>query len=286
MRILLTGASGFIGHHIQQAIKHKTQHEIISLSHNEANFNTLLTAEAWLPLLTDIDMVINSVGILTETSQQRFAQLHTGAPIALFQACAGTSSSVKRVIQISALGADEQAFTPYQISKRLADDALRELPLSWFIFRPSLVYGRGGKSFALFQRLAALPLFILPDDGQQKIQPVHIDDLTAAVLHALQADNDHQQTIDVVGADAMTLVTYLQTLRAAQQKKAAKVIKLPIKWLLPFAHITHFLLPMLHPDNLRMLQQGNTADVTAFADFIGRSPTTLDAALHTMREQS
>ena len=216
------------------------------------------------------------MGIISESNTQHFKEIHSDTPIALFQAC--TQSKVKRIIQISALGADSRAFTPYQLSKLAADNVLRKLPISWFILRPSLVYGKGGASLALFKRLAKLPIIPLPDAGKQKIQPIYIDDLVATVIQCLHATNN-QQTIDVVGAKAISLADYLQAIRASQNKPKAIIVNIPSTFLLPLSNLGKQLFPLMHPDNLRMLQQGNTADVKPLVHFLGRKPLDINTAM-------
>ena len=110
MKILLTGASGFIGRHIKQALNKHEEYELITPSHHDADFNINVTASDWLPILKRVDVVINAVGIITETKCQLFSNLHSKALIALFQAC--EQSHLIRVIQMSALGADKNNFTP------------------------------------------------------------------------------------------------------------------------------------------------------------------------------
>ncbi|MEN9502467.1 MAG: hypothetical protein RI964_1752 [Pseudomonadota bacterium] len=273
MRVLLTGASGFIGRHLQQALL-AAGHEVVPISRRYGvDFQQMLTVERWLPHLQGVDAVINSVGMIAETQGRTFAALHQHAPIALFQACA--AAGVKRVVQISALGADEQAFTPYQLTKKAADDALRSLPLEWFVLRPSLVYGAGGVSFKLFRTLATLPLIPLVGDGKQRIQPVHISDVVATVLHCLHA-SPVQRTLDVVGAYPLSFVEWLQILRQQAGKSPARVLPIPLPLVMTSAFIGRFLIPMLHPDNLRMLQRGNTADVAPLVAFLGRMPRSVD----------
>ena len=270
MKILLTGGSGFIGGYIAKALQMAGHELIIAHRGSGIDFNRMLRKEDWLPYLQDVEVVINSVGIIAETSRQRFTALHTKAPIALFQACVTTG--VKRVIQISALGADENAFTPYQVSKKVADDHLRSLPLDWFILRPSLVYGAGGKSAALFERMANLPLMIpVVGQGTQLIQPVHITDLVDAVLACLDATST-RRTIDVVGPHVVCFADWLQKLRLNAGKKRANIVSIPFKVMLAFSYFGHLVIPLLHPDNLRMLQQGNKADVQPLSELLGRMP--------------
>src|SRR3989338_4809405 len=121
MRILITGTSGFIGSHI--AIKlFNAGHEIVGCMRNirkakktlpsgieliACDFSRDHKASDWISRLKGIDAVINAVGIISEKGRNTFKALHTDAPKALFEAC--VTARVKKVIQISALGANEYA---------------------------------------------------------------------------------------------------------------------------------------------------------------------------------
>jgi uncharacterized protein YbjT (DUF2867 family) len=272
MNILFTGASGFIGQNLSQMLT-DMGHRVIPVSRkNGLNFSAMQTAGDWLPHLQGIDAVINAVGIIAEQGEQRFDVVHTQAPKALFQACA--QAGVRRVIQISALGADEQSSSAYHLSKRAADEYLRSLDLDWFVLRPSLVYGRGGASAGLFMQLAALPLISVIGDGQQRIQPVHISDLVAAVVQCLVSEQV-QMTLDVVGPEIITFIEWLQLMRRAQGFKPARIIHVPFRLAMLGAQLGRYLSPLLQPDNLRMLQAGNFADAEPLSQFLGRKPLAL-----------
>ncbi len=269
MNILLTGASGFIGRNLA-AVLTLAGHRVIPVSRRSGvDFRAMSTPAAWLPLLSGIDVVINSVGIIGETRQQRFATLHHAAPAALFRACA--QAGVRRVIQISALGADASAFSAYHLSKRAADEVLRGLDLDWFVLRPSLIYGKGGGSNELFLRLARLPCLPVIGDGQQMLQPVALGDVLASVLRCL-AMPQGRLTLDLVGNETLTFAAWLQSLRAAQGRAPAPLLPIPPK----LAHLAFGLAGQLHPlfqpDNLRMLLAGYHADAQPFCAFLGRRP--------------
>lgn len=275
-RILLTGSTGFIGGHLSTALV-KAGYDVIPISRTSGvNFDQFTSAKDWYPYLANIDAVINVVGIIVETRTQKFKVLHDQAPSALFQACADLG--IKRVIQISALGADDQAFTPYQLSKKAADDALRALDLDWFVLRPSLVYGSGGASMKMFQRLSRLPIIPLIGDGQYRVQPVHISDLVDTIMTCLKAEQS-QQTIDVVGPVSITFKDWLQSFRINEQRKPAKTLSIPFNLMLIGAALGHFIMPLMHPDNLRMLRQGNVADAEPLTKFLGRTPLTIKEGL-------
>lgn len=276
MNILLTGASGFIGRNIAAALV-ASGHRITPVSRSQGiDFRRMQHPADWAPHLDGIDAVINCAGIIGESGSQRFEPIHALAPAALFRACASTG--VRRVLQISALGADETAFSAFHLSKRAADDVLRGLDLDWFVLRPSLIYGRGGKSAGLFMRLAALPVIPVIGDGQQKLQPVHISDVVAVVMQCLVSTNA-RQTIDIVGNETITFAEWLQSMRLAQGLPRARLFCIPFPLAVALARLGRRLNPMLQPENLRMLQSGYSADVQPLVRFLGRQPLPFEPRL-------
>ncbi|MET4161743.1 uncharacterized protein YbjT (DUF2867 family)/uncharacterized membrane protein YphA (DoxX/SURF4 family) [Marinobacterium sp. MBR-111] len=280
MRVLLTGATGFIGQHLHRALLAEG-HEVVACSRQRpdlpcldffpCDFSHDLSPEDWLSRLSGLDAVINAVGIIRERSGQRFNALHTQAPKALFGACA--QKGITRVIQISALGADGQAETTYHLSKRAADDFLAQQPLNWLILRPSLVYGPGSASSELFAGLAALPLTPLIGDGQQLVQPIHIDDLVKAVLTALTNQAPSRQRIDCVGPTALSFKDWLNGWRQWLGKVTAPSIRVPFilaqsgaRVCAPFSRLP------VDTESLQMLQRGNTAPVEPFKQAFGFTP--------------
>lgn len=276
MNILLTGATGFIGRNIETALN-TAGHRVTPLSRKHSvNFDRMLNTADWLPYLEGIDAVINCVGIIGESCRQRFASLHTDAPIALFQAC--LQAGVHRVVQISALGADETAFSAYHLSKLAADDYLRNLDLEWFVLRPSLIYGRGGKSADLFMRMASLPLIPVIGDGQQPLQPIHISDVVATVLQTITSTKA-RQTLDIVGTETITFSEWLQLMRHAQGLPRAPLFHFPFALAMTLSQLGRYINPMLQPENLRMLQTGYWADYQPLMQFLGRPPLAVEPRL-------
>jgi uncharacterized protein YbjT (DUF2867 family) len=277
MVILLTGATGFIGRHLAAALR-AAGHRVIEARrvatdpdlHVSADFSRDLHPNDWVEKLTGVDCVINAVGILRERGTQTFAHLHTRAPQALFDACA--QAGVKRVIQISALGADT-GHSGYFRSKHAADEHLARLPLDWTIVQPSVVYGPGGTSARLFSMLAALPLIPVPGRGQQRVQPVHIDDLVACIVTLLASNAFVRQRVPVVGPRPLPLREFLAQLRSAMGLRRTLTVPIPM-WLMRLAAAVGQWLPasLLDRDTLTMLEAGNTATPTHVRQLLGRDP--------------
>lgn len=290
MRILITGANGFIGRHLVQALR--VQHDVVACVRNPESvmkhvpgletivqdFTTATTVEAWLPCLRGIDVVINAVGIIRESGTQTFEQLHHRAPCALFQACA--RAGVRKVIQISALGADNTAFSQYHLSKRAADDCLRQLDLDWVIVKPSLVYGLGGVSAAFFKALAALSFIPVVDRGDQPIQPIHIHDLVAAVVTLLRPDAPARLSLDAVGPHPITFKDMLAQYRRWLGLPSGHLLPVPYTLSLFAGKLAGFLgnTPMTS-EAIKMLRCGNTGDVSILNDVLRNTPRALEIAL-------
>lgn len=277
MRILLTGSSGFVGSYLQQALT-DLHHEVIPCSRATGfDFNTLVTADAWRPHLKNIDVVINCVGIIAESRTQRFEQLHKLAPIALFTAC--EQCGVSKVIQISALGNDDSAFTPYQLSRKAADDVLRESELDWTILQPSLIYGAGGGSFRLFRFLAKFPLITVPGKGDYLVQPVHIHDVVGTVLASLNSEKATKKTIGVVGAKALSYRDWLQAIRHSLGKPSAYIVSMPFRLLFILSKAITPIFPLFSEANLRMLKSGSSASAKDITDLLERPPISVEEGL-------
>jgi len=291
MKILLTGASGFIGSHLLRELSLRG-HTVRACVRNPAvakqrfpgpeylscDFSNDISSAYWQERLNDIDVVINAVGIIRETGNQCFDTLHRDAPIALFQAAA--DCGVRRIIQISALGADDSAQSHYHLSKRAADDFLSGLPLEWVILRPSIVIGPGAKSMALFRALSALPLTPLVADGQQPVQPIHIDDLVEAVMQSLESDNIVHKRTDLVGPHPITMRELLQQQRQWLGLGKLRLFPVPYRMSLTFAGLAGFLgTAPVNRETVEMLQRGNTGNVNSVIEHFGFTPRSIEETL-------
>lgn len=291
MKIFLTGAGGFIGRHLISALQ-RQGHSVIACVRNPAAFNrqyptlhcvqgdfaVMTHAEDWRPLLQGVDAVVNGVGIIAASGTQTFDALHTQAPTALFKAA--EQAGINRIVQISALGADAEAQSQYHLSKKAADDFLMTLDLDWFVLQPSIVYGDGAQSMALFHALAALPIIGVLDGGQQQLQPVQVDDLCTTVLRCLEPDTTGQQTLAVVGPQAITFTELLTQLRRRLGKDPAPVLSMPGRWAIRFGFLGNwFGIPAFSTDGIQMLLRGNSADAAPLTAFTGRQPASLQEKL-------
>lgn len=150
MRILVLGAYGTIGSAVLTRL-HQDGHAVVGLGRSaaaahrrfpfavwiEADFHRMRTAEDWRPLLVGFDAVVNCVGAFQSSRRDRLDLIHMEAPAALFSAC--EQAGVRRVVHISAIGAEPESPTEFGRTKAAAEAALRTSALDWLILRPGVI---------------------------------------------------------------------------------------------------------------------------------------------------
>jgi uncharacterized protein YbjT (DUF2867 family) len=278
MRILLLGATGLIGRELLPALL-TAGYSVTCAGRGAApdGMTDWLSVDYrrdhcmgdWLPRLSGIDMVINSVGIFSETVEGEFNAVHHLAPRALFRACA--QAGVRKVIHISALGARRDAPTCYWRSKAAGDEALRNSRLHWVILQPSLVFAPHGRSSRLFLMLASLPLIVLPA-VQGRVQPIHIDDFRELIIRLLDHGAPERSDLAAVGPCACALPDYLTALRRGLGLTRQCRFFLSEYLSRLAAGLSSRIIPgsLLTPDSLTMLTTDNSADPTPVRKLLDR----------------
>jgi NADH dehydrogenase len=130
------------------------------------------------------DVVINLVGILAETRRNSFERLHASLPgrIAAVAAAAG----VKRLVHVSALGADAHSASAYARSKAAGEAAVQAAFPRATIIRPSIVFGPEDQFFNRFAGMALIsPVLPLIGGGHTRFQPVYVGDVADGIMSAL-----------------------------------------------------------------------------------------------------
>lgn len=272
MKILIIGATGFIGNAISQTLK-QCSDEVVASSRKEIDFSILQHDTELVKKLEGFDVLVNAVGIIAEQKGQTFEQMHTVAPITLFDAC--KKAGVKKVIHISALGSQEGT-TKYHTSKNKADEYLRASGLDYAILHPSIVYGDDGKSTALFQALASFPITLIVGDGSQRLQPITIEDLVATVQKSIYSEVKSIE-LNVVGGQSVTYEELLQGFRRYLGYKPTKSVSVPTIGTTVHGKILGE--PTVNSDNIIMLNQGNAADVAPLENFLGYRPISIQEKL-------
>jgi uncharacterized protein YbjT (DUF2867 family) len=219
--VAVAGGSGFIGRAIVRRLAgipatrvrlltrdaERARHRFEPTANVEFVNADVTNRDSLKPALAGASAVVNAVqfdGYPIENPRRglTFECVDYGGTVALLDAA--KKAGLRRFIYISGAAADENSSQPGFRAKGRAERAIRESGLSHTIFRPSLVYGAGDRVMnMLVNELRLSPVMLVPGTGQQKVQPVLVDDVAACVALALKG-RGRNGAFDVGGPALMT----------------------------------------------------------------------------------
>lgn len=216
-KVLVLGGYGLIGFSVVQSLIAEG-YNVVGLGRDtakaavaeprclwvKADIAKLTSPLDWLPIIQDVDIVVNASGALQTGLADNLTDLQDRSISALIEAC--EVSQVGSFIQISAPGALPNATTEFLRTKSAADERLRSSSLKWHILRPGLVISPnayGGT--ALLRMLAAFPLVLPLVHADAKVSTVHIDDVTKAISLSINGVIPPGSDVDIAEMEPRTL---------------------------------------------------------------------------------
>ena len=293
MKVLLTGANGFVGRHLMTALTN-AGHSVTAAVRNPKAFRRQWPSvqtvycdfmkdrdkQDWIGRLAGVDAVVNCAGVLQRGPGVDPEAIHHTGPAALFDAC--SDLGIRKVVQISAISARDGVQTEYAQTKCRGDAHLMALDLDWVILKPSLLYAKGSYGgTSLIRALAAFPLAIpLPGPGDQAFQPLHLDDFGQAVIKVLEEDAFSRGVLEPAGPETLSLKDILVIYRAWLGIGGARCLEVPLSFVKLACRFGDMLgIGALRTTSLDQILQGNCGDNGGFIKAVGFRPRSLAEAL-------
>lgn len=197
--------------------------------------------------------VINLLGILYEKGASTFEAVHVKAIENIAKSC--KKYDVKRLIHVSALGADLHSKSNYARTKALGENKGRTAFPEITIIRPGLLFGAGDDFLNRFADLAKVtPLLTLFDKGNTKLQPIYVGDAAQGIVKALKDSSTKSKTYELGGDQTFTFKE-LMILMLKFTGRPKPIISFPAFMGTAFSYILQFMpKPLVTPDQLRFLK--------------------------------
>lgn len=291
MKVALIGGTGFVGGYLTGAlidaghepsllVREGSESKISRGDIVRTTPGDIASPEALRTAMKGCAAVIYNVGILREFPSRgiTFEESQYQGLVRTVEAARDTG--VQRLLLMSANGVKRPG-TPYQETKRRAEEFALQSGLDVTVYRPSVIFGDpdGKMEFAtqLYNDMVRPPIPAVgffsglnPDKGAIVMSPVHVEDVAAAFVAALTDDNTIGQTFALGGPEVLTWKEMLRRIAKATARHKW-ILPMPIyvmrigatlfDWL-PFFPVTR--------GQLTMLEEGNTADPSILKRLIGR----------------
>lgn len=211
MRVLVTGATGFVGRRLVTALLGETAHEVTVLVRDAESYDPpdgvtvvegdVLEQGSFEAGLADVDVAFYLIHAMGASGD--FAERDRQAARNFERAA--SDAGLERVIYLSGLGSEGDSLSHHLASRREVESILREGTADVTVLRAAIIIGDGSSSFRLVYQLATrLPVMITPQWVDTDCQPIAIDDVVAYCLAVLELPETAGETYEIGGPDVLT----------------------------------------------------------------------------------
>ncbi|MBU8543934.1 MULTISPECIES: complex I NDUFA9 subunit family protein [Roseomonadaceae] len=220
------------------------------------------------------DVVINLVGIL----HGDFDRIQGEAPGLI--AAAASKAGARRMVHLSAIGADAGSESRYARSKAAGEAGVLAAFPGATILRPSVVFGAEDQFFNRFAGMAQMLPFMPVVSGDSRFQPVFVGDVADAVMVALKDDAAQGRTYELGGPRVMTMREVLRFILDTI-RRPRRMVDMPMGLMrLQAAVLEKLPSPALTRDQLLLLAKDNVvAEGAPGLAALGIAPKSVEAVV-------
>ena len=205
--ILVTGGSGFIGRRVVARLADggngvrvlaRGQRPAELPNRVETVNADVLSGEGLSEAMSGIEKVIHTVAIIRESGGQTFeGVIRRGTERVV---AAAKLAGVRKLVYISAIGAQDTLTYPYLHAKWWGERAVASSGIKYTILRPSIVFGEGDEFInALAGLVRYNPIVPVAGNGKARFQPIWVEDLVTCLVACLDEEAHDGETLEEGG---------------------------------------------------------------------------------------
>ena len=238
-RILLTGATGYIGGRLMRSLE-EAGYPLRCIARKPSFLQSKVATTTEVvqgdvldaPSLEGVFEGIETAYYLVHSMGSKGSFVAQDREAAANFGQAARKAGVKKIVYVGGLGDDNESLSAHLKSRHETGAVLRESGVPVVEFRASIVIGSGSLSFEMIRSLVEkLPIMTTPRWVYVKAQPIAIDDLLAYLVAALDFSAPESRTFEIGGADAMS---YHELMQEYARQRGLKRWIVPVPILTPY----------------------------------------------------
>jgi len=237
--ILLTGATGFIGSRVLQALSGKNLQirclvrkqnyspdpNITYVTGDVLDRNSLVAATAGIET---VYYFIHMMGNQPQGGQKKFDVLDRTAIANMVEAC--KINGVKRIIHLTGMRNPDEKLSHHLRSRKEVEDIIRNSGIGYTIFRASVIIGRGGAAFEILDTVVKkFPVIPVLDWEDTRVQPIFIGDVIRYLVECLEKKETINKCYDI-GCSQVLMYKELIQQYAQELGLKRKFVRIPGSW--------------------------------------------------------
>jgi nucleoside-diphosphate-sugar epimerase len=220
--IFVTGASGFVGRRVVSALV-AAGYSVIALSRGTGPKSCepgvkwltgdVLDSDTYAAGLADCDTVVHLAAATGNASALEHSRVNLSGTERLVRAAREARIAQFLFVSSIAVTFPRIAGYPYAETKKAAEAVVRKSGLSHVILRPTIVLGQGSPVAGALQKLANLPVVVVPGSGRARVQPIDVDQLACLIAEIVSVKRFENQVIEAGGSRVLTIQDLMLSLR-------------------------------------------------------------------------
>jgi uncharacterized protein YbjT (DUF2867 family) len=230
-RILVTGATGFIGRRLTPALADRgyavramTRRPLEYAGPGDPVPGDVGDAASLAAALAGIDVAVYLVHSLDSAD---FETRDAAAARAFGRAAA--EAGLRQIVYLGGLGAEGGDLSPHLRSRREVEGLLGEAGVPVTVLRAAIVVGHGGISWELTRQLVKnLPAMVVPRWVSTRTQPIAVDDVVRYLVGVVDVPAAFGRVFEIGGPDQLTYLEMLQIAAEVRDGRRMPIVKVPI----------------------------------------------------------